>query len=98
MITLLCFFVVSAVILVSVLNRKIIKFKRTIFITDAIGLGLFTTAGIEVSLLHDLNSTYSIVMGMLTGTSGGLVANVLSNTIQDLLKRRELYATARLIG
>ncbi|HEY6976924.1 MAG TPA: TRIC cation channel family protein, partial [Chitinophagaceae bacterium] len=47
--------VVSAVIFVSVLNRRIIKFKQTIFITDAIGLGMFTTAGIEVSLLHNLN-------------------------------------------
>jgi uncharacterized membrane protein YeiH len=90
--------VVSAVIFVSILNRKIIKFKRTIFITDAIGLGLFTTAGIEVSLLHNLNDTYSILMGMITGTFGGLLADIISNTIPDLLKRGELYATASLIG
>jgi uncharacterized membrane protein YeiH len=90
--------VVSAVIFVSVLNRKIIKFRRTIFVTDAIGLGMFTTAGIEVSLLHNLNGTYAIVMGMITGTFGGLLADILSNTIPDLLKRGELYATASIIG
>ena len=90
--------VVSAVTLVSMLNRKIIKFKRTIFITDAIGLGMFTTAGIEVSLSHHLNEIYSILMGMITGTFGGLLADVLSNTAPDLLKRGELYATASLIG
>ena len=90
--------VVSAVTLVSMLNRKIIKFKRTIFITDAIGLGMFTTAGIEVSLSHHLNEIYSILMGMITGTFGGLLADVLSNTVPDLLKRGELYATASLIG
>src|SRR3954447_306641 len=71
--------VVSAVVFVSVLNRKIIKFKRTIFITDAIGLGMFTTAGIEVSFLHNLNETYSILMGMITGTFGGLLADIVSN-------------------
>jgi uncharacterized membrane protein YeiH len=90
--------VVSAVIFVSVLNRRIIKFKQTIFITDAIGLGMFTTAGIEVSLLHNLNETYAILMGMITGTFGGLIADILSNTVPDLLKRGELYATASLIG
>jgi len=90
--------VASAVTLVSMLNRKIIKFKRTIFITDAIGLGLFTTAGIEVSLSHSLNETYSILMGMITGTFGGLLADIISNTNPDLLKRGELYATASLIG
>jgi uncharacterized membrane protein YeiH len=92
------YLVVSAVTLVSMLNRKIIKFKRTIFITDAIGLGMFTTAGIEVSLSHHLNEIYSILMGMITGTFGGLLADVLSNTVPDLLKRGELYATASLIG
>jgi len=90
--------VVSAVTVVTILNRKIIKFKRTIFVTDAIGLGMFTTAGIEVSLLHNLNQTYSILMGMITGTFGGLLADILSNTVPDLLKRGELYATASLIG
>ena len=90
--------VVSAVVFVSILNRGIIKFKKTIFITDAVGLGLFTTAGIEVSLLHNLNETYAILMGMITGTFGGLIADILSNTVPDLLKRGELYATASLIG
>lgn len=90
--------VVGAVIFVSILNRKIIKFARTIFITDAIGLGLFTTTGIEISLLHNVNDTYAIVMGMITGTFGGLLADIISNTVPDLLKRGELYATASLIG
>jgi uncharacterized membrane protein YeiH len=90
--------VISAVIFVSIVNRRIIKFTRTIFITDAIGLGMFTTTGIEVSLLHNLNDTYAIVMGMITGTFGGLLADIISNTVPDLLKRGELYATASLIG
>jgi len=37
-------------------------------------------------------------MGMITGTFGGLLADILSNTVPDLLKRGELYATASLIG
>jgi len=90
--------VVSAVIIVAFLNPHFTKFKRTIFITDAIGLGMFTGAGIEVSLLHGANNTYAVVMGMITGTFGGMIADILSNTIPDLLKRGELYATASLTG
>ncbi len=90
--------VAGAVMLVSILSRKIIKFKRTIFITDAIGLGLFTAAGIEVSLLHGGNNAYAVIMGMITGTFGGLLADILSNTVPDLLKRGELYATASMVG
>jgi uncharacterized membrane protein YeiH len=90
--------VISAVIIVAFLNPNFTKFRRTIFFTDAIGLGMFTGAGIEVSLLHGANNTYAVIMGMITGTFGGLIADIISNTIPDLLKRGELYATASLTG
>jgi uncharacterized membrane protein YeiH len=90
--------VIGAVIIVSLVRRNSIKFQRTIFITDALGLGLFTAVGIEVSLLHGSNSVYAVIMGIITGTFGGLLADILSNTVPDLLKRGELYATASLIG
>jgi uncharacterized membrane protein YeiH len=90
--------VVSAVIIVACVNKSFRRFKRAIFITDAIGLGLFTGVGIQVSLMHDLNNTYAVVMGMITGTFGGLIADIISNTVPDLLKRGELYATASLAG
>ena len=90
--------VASAVIIVSLVNKSFIKFKRTIFITDAIGIGMFTVAGIEVSLLHGINEIYAVIMGVISATFGGLIADILSNTVPDLLKRGELYATACLIG
>ena len=90
--------VVSAVVIVSLVNKSFIKFKRTIFITDAIGIGMFTVAGIEVSLLHGINEIYAVIMGVISATFGGLIADILSNTVPDLLKRGELYATACLIG
>lgn len=74
------------------------NFKRTIFITDAIGLGLFTVAGIEKSIQLGVNETYAVVMGVITATFGGLLADVLCNAIPNLFKRSELYATACAIG
>jgi len=90
--------VIAAVIIVSFVNKNIIRFRRLIFITDAIGIGMFTAAGIEISMEHDVNSLYAIVMGVISATFGGLIADILSNTVPDLLKRGELYATACFIG
>ena len=90
--------VLAAVIIVMMMKTNFIEFKRTIFVTDAIGLGLFTAAGIDTSLHHDINSTYSVIMGVVSATFGGLVADIFSNTVPDLLKRGEQYATACLAG
>ncbi len=80
------------------LKENVNRFKRTIFYTDAIGLGLFTAAGIEVSVQNGLNDVYSLVMGVITATFGGLIADILCNSVPNLLKRGELYATACAIG
>ena len=90
--------VVSAVVIVSFLKTNMARFRRTIFFTDAIGLGMFTAIGIERGLQHGLNDVYAVVMGVITSTFGGLVADVLCGEKPDLLKRGELYATASAIG
>jgi uncharacterized membrane protein YeiH len=90
--------VASAVIIVWLFSKNIESFRKLIFLTDAIGLGMFTVGGIERSLEHGLNSIYAVLMGVISATFGGLLADVLSNTVPDLLKPGELYATACLIG
>jgi len=72
--------------------------KRLIFYTDAAGLGLFTITGIEKSLRFGINEEYAVMMGVITATFGGLIADILCNAVPNLLKRGELYATVSLIG
>ena len=74
------------------------KFSKTIFFTDAAGLGLFTAAGIETSLRHDINGPYSLIMGVISATFGGLIADIFCNAVPNLFKKGELYATACAIG
>jgi len=90
--------VISAVIIVFLFNTDMRKFRRTIFITDAIGLGLFTAAGIDKSMQFGVNGGYAVILGVISATFGGLIADMISNTVPDLLKKGELYATACLIG
>ncbi|MBS1510048.1 MAG: trimeric intracellular cation channel family protein [Bacteroidetes bacterium] len=80
------------------LKENLRRFNRFVFFTDAIGLGLFTATGIKIGLLNGLNETYSLIMGVITATFGGLIADILCNAVPNLLKRGELYATACAIG
>lgn len=80
------------------LKENVRRFRRTIFFTDATGLGLFTVAGIEVALRNGLNDTYALIMGVVTATFGGLIADVFCNAVPDLFKKGELYASACAMG
>lgn len=90
--------VISALIIIFLFKTNIDKFNRTIFITDAIGLGMFTIAGIQISLQHGIGEVYAVIMGVITATFGGLITDMLCSNIPDLLKGGELYATACFIG
>ena len=90
--------VFSAVVITFLIKGSIHQYKRMIFITDAIGLGLFTAAGISISLQHGVNEIYALIMGIISATFGGVIADILRNEVPDLLKRGELYATACFIG
>lgn len=90
--------VILAVALVFMFNQNVLKQQRTIFITDAIGLGLFTVLGIHKCLHAQINSGYAVILGTIGASFGGLLADILSNTVPDLLKKGELYATACLVG
>ena len=80
------------------LKENVKRFRRTIFFTDAAGLGLFTVAGIEVALRNGLNDIYALIMGIITATFGGLLADIFCNSVPDLFKKGELYATACAMG
>lgn len=90
--------VVSAVGMVALFRINMAKFRRTIFFTDAIGLGMFTAGGIERSLLNGINDGYAVIMGVISATFGGLLADIICGEVPNLLKRGELYATACAIG
>jgi uncharacterized membrane protein YeiH len=90
--------VLSGTMLVFLRKENSGRFEKAIFFTDAIGLGMFTAAGIEISLQSGLNDVYALIMGIITATFGGLIADILRNEIPYLLRKGELYATACAIG
>ena len=90
--------VFAGAIITFLLKEGVDKFSKTIFFTDALGIGLFTAAGIEVAQRNGVNDMYALIMGVITATFGGLIADIFCNDVPNLFKKGELYATACAIG
>lgn len=78
-------------------KKYLIKLKRTLFFFDALGLGLFTIAGIQKGVQFEQIPVTCLFLGLITATFGGVIRDVLCNEI-PLIFRKELYATAGIIG
>lgn len=82
---------------VIVFRRALVKGMRTMFLFDAIGLALFVVVGIEKTLVLDYPMWVAIVMGITTGSFGGITRDILINEV-PLFFRKDIYATACLAG
>ena len=65
---------------------------------DAFALSIAVAAGSGVALALNQSSTVILVMGIITGSMGGLMRDVVSNEIPMVLKQGELYITCAFIG
>lgn len=84
--------------IVTIFFKKYVKnLKITLFLFDALGLGLFTIIGVQKGLAANLNPGACIALGTITGCFGGVVRDILINQI-PVLFRKEIYATACIAG
>jgi len=78
-------------------GRYIKQLTTTLFLFDALGLGLFTMVGIKLGMQKDFSIGVCITLGTITACFGGVVRDVLLNNI-PLLFRKEIYALACIAG
>ena len=93
------YLIVTGLALISVIlfGKFIIRLNNTFFIFDTIGLGLFVVVGIERTLDAGFPFWVAIVMGMITGSVGGITRDILINEL-PLIFRKDIYALACVIG
>jgi|SRR6218665_294560 len=73
------------------------KFNMTLFVFDALGLGLFTFIGIEKGIQMHFSPGVCIALGTITACFGGVIRDVILNTV-PLVFHKEIYALASIIG
>ena len=86
-----------ALLAIILFKEKLFRWGKTIFLFDAIGLGLFTIVGISKTLDAGLPFWVCIIMGTVTGSLGGVIRDVLINEV-PLLFRKDIYAVASILG
>lgn len=93
------FYVASAVAVISFFQVHRLAGKRYTLLmwADAFGLALFTIMGTQVAQAYDIHPVMVVIMGMVTGTFGGMVRDIICNEV-PLLLQKEIYALAAIAG
>ena len=75
------------------------RFNYIATICDAIGMGYFAIAGVNITIAHGFreNVFMCIFIAVMTGTGGGMLRDMMLAR-QPMLFRKEIYATAAIIG
>lgn len=71
---------------------------RAILWLDAFALAVAVPAGVGVALQAGAGPVVTVMMGVITGTFGGLMRDVVGNEVPLVLKQGELYITATFGG
>lgn len=91
------FAILIGVVVATTTHRYLGKLRRTLFMFDALGISFFTIVGLQKSLAADSSEIAAIILGMFSAVMGGVTRDTLMNET-PLIFRREIYATACLLG
>jgi uncharacterized membrane protein YeiH len=86
-----------ALLTVAFFGRWMEPLKNAWFVFDTLGLALFTIAGIQKSLAFGQPYWVAIIMGVVTGSAGGVIRDVLLNN-EPVIFHKEIYAMACVLG
>tara|TARA_B100001109_G_scaffold255332_1_gene257931 strand:+ start:2654 stop:3313 length:660 start_codon:yes stop_codon:yes gene_type:complete len=91
------FIILAGVGITFLFQKYVRKLRKTLFLFDTIGIGVFTTLGLKKALLFGVEPPIAVMMGMFSATLGGVIRDTLINEI-PLVFRKELYAIACISG
>ena len=85
------------VVLAIVFVKRLKYIRKSLFLFDTIGIGLYTMVGVEKGLAADLSPVMCIALGTITACFGGVTRDILCNEI-PVIFRKEIYATVCILG
>ena len=80
-----------------IFRKKLDNLRKSLFVFDTIGLGVFTLVGLEKGINIHLHPMICIALGTMTACFGGVIRDILCNDI-PVIFRKEIYATICIIG
>ena len=80
-----------------IFRRQVVRLNHSLFVFDAIGLGLFVVVGVAKSYAAGFPWWVAVIMGTVAGSFGGLLRDVLINET-PLIFRTDFYASACVLG
>lgn len=91
------YFALAGALFAIIFRSKLEHMNKPLLFFDAIGLGLYTITGVQIGLQFDLNTINCIILGVITGSFGGVIRDILVNEIPVIFKK-EVYATVSIAG
>lgn len=89
--------IIASTIFAIVFRNQLKHLRKSLFLFDTIGIGLYTVVGIETGLVAGLHPLICIALGTMTACFGGVTRDILCNEI-PVIFRKEIYATACIVG
>lgn len=72
--------------------------ESNIILADAIGLGVFTLLGAQLALQLGHSLFIASLLGVMTGTFGGLLRDTLCNEVPFIFRKDQIYASVAFMG
>lgn len=72
--------------------------NKILYLPDALGLGLFSIVGADYALESGTSWFVAALLGVVTGTFGGVIGDVICNQVPSLFRSAPLYATCSFVG
>jgi uncharacterized membrane protein YeiH len=89
--------VAAAVLFTLVFLPKMDRFRNLMLVFDAVGIAVFTVIGIGKAEEAGVEPVFAVMMGVVTAVAGGILRDVLAQ-VRPLVLRKEIYATACIVG
>lgn len=82
----------------AIFKRQVMKFGETLLLFDTLGLAMFNMIGIKAALGSGYGMLVAVIMGVVTGSAGGVVRDLLAQEPPLIFQKSEIYASACLLG
>lgn len=84
-------------ILAVIFRKRLAFLRKSLFLFDTLGIGLYTVVGVEKGISAGMNPIICIAFGTMSACFGGVIRDILCNEI-PVIFRKEIYATACILG